>query len=488
MFTDLFNWFDCFDTHTSISDFLADVFSGNAADILKKDNDNEKKDLKDAFLSKYVSDGHEVSYVYYVFTDNKKEIHDKCEEIISSFEEHPIYLDKVDVKIRINFPNQKLSFVYKWDKNQKCFIESCESEEEKTVENKEQNTDAQINLNVDGKQIPNPYEKKEDVHMGKGYHLNIGDYNFVSRYGNISIISIAGRGMNFIDADGNIMSDDWYDEIEDFRNGYCVALKDEHYCIINTNAERVSGFYSFVDEMTFTDGWCLVKRDDGKFNFVNPGGWLISDAWFDQACKFHKGFAVVSGEENNPKSKEKYNLIDVNGDYISYSWFDYVGNFDTFQAPITFGGHSGYIDMQGVCFFPDGFSLLNKKVVEKVVGAKQPEGEVKKQETSKSDIITDESDERLVFMPMSALSILKDLINEKKFNILEDEGIAVTIDELTALDTESDSYADCIDKIIENESLMLDRFCKYAKNTFGFSDVIWRRTNNGNNIIFEFYL
>ena len=103
-------------------------------------------------------------------------------------------------------------------------------------------------------------------------------------------------------------------------------------------------------------------------------------------------------------------------------------------------------------------------------------------EKTYSTIITDESDERLQFMPKSALSILKDLIEDECiqsfFNIIYDDdnkisGVSTSIRPLIRESESDKDYLNVINHIMNQESLMLDRFCQYAKEDLGFSRVLW---------------
>lgn len=71
---------------------------------------------------------------------------------------------------------------------------------------------------------------------------------------------------NLIDADGKLLSDEWFEWVDDFR-----------------------------------DGFARVKRADGLYNFINKKGKIISEKWFDFISSFYDGFAVVR--------KEKFSLM-----------------------------------------------------------------------------------------------------------------------------------------------------------------------------------
>lgn len=69
---------------------------------------------------------------------------------------------------------------------------------------------------------------------------------------------------------GDILSDTWFDEVEDFREGFAkVAL-------------------------------------NGKWNFIDTENKILSDTWFDRVNYFQEGFAMV-------KLNDKWYLIDTKG-------------------------------------------------------------------------------------------------------------------------------------------------------------------------------
>jgi hypothetical protein len=89
---------------------------------------------------------------------------------------------------------------------------------------------------------------------------------------------------NYINRNGDILSDVWFDRCYDFYDGFA----------------------------------CVVVN--GKGNYIDCGGKLISDTWFDDCGFFYDGFAAV-------KLNGKWNFISREGKYLSDTWFDDCGNF-----------------------------------------------------------------------------------------------------------------------------------------------------------------
>ena len=54
---------------------------------------------------------------------------------------------------------------------------------------------------------------------------------------------------------------------------------------------------------------------NGKLNFIDTNGNLLSKQWFNYITYFKNGIAIV-------RLNDKYNFIDTNGKVLSKQWFD----------------------------------------------------------------------------------------------------------------------------------------------------------------------
>ena len=114
--------------------------------------------------------------------------------------------------------------------------------------------------------------------------------------------------MNFIDANGKIISDEWFDWVDDFQEGFA-----------------------------------RLQRGDGQYNFIDKQGKLLSEQWFDWVDDFNEGFARVQ------RFDDLMNFIDENGKIISEQWFDWVGDFNEGFAKVQrTNGEYCKIDKQGL--------------------------------------------------------------------------------------------------------------------------------------------
>jgi hypothetical protein len=159
---------------------------------------------------------------------------------------------------------------------------------------------------------------------------------------------------NFINTNGEFISDKWFDWIEDFNDGYAAVSLNGKYNFINTNGGFIRDKW-FDDACNFNDGYGLVGLND-KYNFINTNGEFISDKWFDDAFSFKNGYAWV-------KLNGKYNFIDTNDEYIGNKWFDRVGDFNDGYAWVKLNGKYNFIDTNGEFisdkWFDDAFGFKN---------------------------------------------------------------------------------------------------------------------------------
>ena len=77
-----------------------------------------------------------------------------------------------------------------------------------------------------------------------------------------------------------------------------------------------------LDFLYYQEGFAVIRRGDGLYNFINTKGKYLSDEWFEYAYYFIKGFARVQRTEDR-----LYNIIDTKGKYLSDEWFYWCSNF-----------------------------------------------------------------------------------------------------------------------------------------------------------------
>ena len=146
------------------------------------------------------------------------------------------------------------------------------------------------------------------------------------------------RKWNFINTNNKLLSDMWYDGVDNFHNGYVRVLLNDKWNFIDTHGKLLSDTW-FDAVYDFRNGYAKVKLND-KSNFVDTNGKLLSDTWFDAVYDFCNGNAMVM-------SGDKYNFINQNGKCISDTWFDDIDFFYNGYAKVMLNGKWNFIDKNG---------------------------------------------------------------------------------------------------------------------------------------------
>ena len=98
---------------------------------------------------------------------------------------------------------------------------------------------------------------------------------------------------NFIDKQGNSLSDEWFLYIYPFHDGFAIV-------------QRADGLRNFIDKKRnylfnkwvydvydFHNGLAIVQREDMLYNFIDKKGNILSDEWFNDIRPFYKAFTNV---------------------------------------------------------------------------------------------------------------------------------------------------------------------------------------------------
>jgi hypothetical protein len=110
--------------------------------------------------------------------------------------------------------------------------------------------------------------------------------------------------------------------VDNFKNGYAKVELNKKWNFINKNGEFLSDkWFRFVGE--FKDGYARVKLNK-KWNFINKNGEFLSDKWFDVVGDFREDCAGVV--LNN-----KCNFINKNGEIVSDKWFDSYEEMNSYR-------------------------------------------------------------------------------------------------------------------------------------------------------------
>jgi hypothetical protein len=225
-------------------------------------------------------------------------------------------------------------------------------------------------VNVDFYEVFKPNTKWKDMIDNVKSRLANGEfpedifdevYDYREGYAGV----VLNKKSNFINIDGELISDKWFDEVISFKNGYAEVILNNKRNLINTDGELISDKW-FNAVRSFKDGYAMVKLNN-KWNFINTDGELISDKWFDEVYDYENGYAKV-------RLNNKMNYINTNGLLVSDEWFDTVRYFhDGYAAKVKLNDKWNLIKTDGklisdtwfdiVHGFKDGYAMvkLNNK-------------------------------------------------------------------------------------------------------------------------------
>ena len=108
-----------------------------------------------------------------------------------------------------------------------------------------------------------------------------------------AVIQRGDKLYNFIDKQGNILSNEWFDWVIDFNEGIArVQRVDNLYNFIDVQGKYLfNKWFNYLGD--FFDGFAIVQREDGLYNFIDKQGNYISKEWFVCVYTFYDGFAEV---------------------------------------------------------------------------------------------------------------------------------------------------------------------------------------------------
>ncbi len=174
---------------------------------------------------------------------------------------------------------------------------------------------------------------------------------------------------NYIDKNGNILSPKWFENAEQFSNGFgSIYIDPDGHNYIDAKGNILSDEF-FEQSWDFDENGLAIVRhyyqgDSNSEGIINTQGKEITKERFNTIFSFHKGFARVKkymGLTNFGDAKYGFNFINTNGDLLSDVWFKNCFNFeDDGLAPVSYYGDN-FLDTKGnlilpqYCYFESGF-------------------------------------------------------------------------------------------------------------------------------------
>ena len=161
-------------------------------------------------------------------------------------------------------------------------------------------------VNKDGKVI-----YKELVRLGES-----GLTKNVFCCGLLKVFSNENKGWNFIDIDGNYISNEFFSSASDFSPYDQVAVvtfNDQSMGLMNTKGEIITeDRYQDIDVFSH-DGYFVVENYDGEYNYIDTCGKVLSpNKWFSKVTHFDSGYAIVVDDEGR-------GIIDTSGNILFHT-------------------------------------------------------------------------------------------------------------------------------------------------------------------------
>ncbi|MEN2774833.1 WG repeat-containing protein [Acetivibrio clariflavus] len=151
------------------------------------------------------------------------------------------------------------------------------------------------------------------VYLDKSFNKLFGDYDFASAVNNVAAVRI-GDSWEIIDKNGQALGGKKYLDVIIDENGYACrknrifAKDNEGYRMLDTEGNMVSN-QVFDDARPFSFGTLAAVKINDKWGFVDQSGNMVIEPKFDDARSFSYGLAAV-------KITGKWGFIDTTGEIM----------------------------------------------------------------------------------------------------------------------------------------------------------------------------
>ena len=156
-------------------------------------------------------------------------------------------------------------------------------------------------------------------------------------------VAVVGLGNNLklIDVNRNLLGDNEYNEIGDFKDGIAKAKRNGKYGFINSQGEEIIPCkYDRIE--AFDDETQMAKVYNGnKFGYVSKKGNVVVPAKFDQIGKFNSdGIAKV-------KSNDLWGYVNNNGQELVSCEYTSIGDIQDNMVLVSKNGKWGFAGVNG---------------------------------------------------------------------------------------------------------------------------------------------
>ena len=187
------------------------------------------------------------------------------------------------------------------------------------------------------------------------------------------MVNTYDSGENFIDLNGKLLTDEWFEEAWYFSNGRAMVSNGDGYNFLKTDgALLLPNYVQWADE--FDHGMAVIKNNN-HFGVIDINGQTIIEPQYNEISAIGEGFYAVKNDYNQET------IIDKNGEYITSMWFNRVGAFSVnkelpLYTIVEKEGHYNFIDVNGK-FLRGWFQMPHVNCIDYGYIFCQEDGEIK---------------------------------------------------------------------------------------------------------------
>ena len=182
--------------------------------------------------------------------------------------------------------------------------------------------------------------------LGSFSDVNLASDEFVN---NFIKINTENEKYNFINKNGNILSNKEYEDVSDFNeNGFAIVSNDKSYGVINDSGKEIIELkyddIEFLDDTLFKNIYKTTKeqlfifKDNNKYGIINSNGKVVIKPIYDGfklittkypiiKAKYQNDYILINLQSYNDLSIDSSNEVQVYEDYIltNNEYYNYNG-------------------------------------------------------------------------------------------------------------------------------------------------------------------
>jgi len=144
----------------------------------------------------------------------------------------------------------------------------------------------------------------------------------------VSSVTFSKKHYNVIDIDGTQLYDNDFDTLGEFNSNLILVSKGQRWNVLNANGDLVSNVW-FDGIRKADNGLSLVYKSSKTsytplYNYMNKDGELVSKIWFDaiRPCEDYGSEYVGLYRVAKHEGSIHYNILRENGTFLSKTWYD----------------------------------------------------------------------------------------------------------------------------------------------------------------------